>query len=305
MIAAPTVMHAVLVSAPSQIEPRTRILDLATGSQVVATQTIEYWFDATRTQLRLVIRTPGQPTVDAVRTDPPDAPIVDALAALDRGATRAVANGTARPAGAGTIGGRPVRWLSLALGGARERAAFDAASGKLVAIRQGSLSWRVRLDAAIARTSAQLTSVTADHRSGGHIAPGRTISAGYAEHVTGWNPVWLGRSFAGRPLLRVQTMRLQESHGAGPQVKTGLLISYFSKAGGMVSLQEAPRPHLVAGYMPNELLPARGRALLTNTPTSCAAQLSVSGLWITVTATGGRSCAAEARALRPYAPPSS
>ncbi|HEY1480825.1 MAG TPA: hypothetical protein VGF46_12380, partial [Gaiellales bacterium] len=305
MIAAPTVMHAMLVSAPSQIEPRTRILDLATGSQAVATQTIEYWFDAARKQLRLVIRTPGQPTADVVRTDPPASPIVDALAALDEGATLAVASGAARAAGSGTIDGRPVRWLSLALGGARERAAFEAGSGRLVAISVGSLSWRVRLDAAVARTRAQFTSITptASAGSGGHIAAGRTISAGYAQHVTGWNPVWLGRSFGGRTLLRVQTMRLQESHGAGPQLKTGLLLSYYSKAAGMISLQEAPRPHLVAGYLPKELLPASGRAVLTSSASGCSAQLAVSGVWVTLMASGSRSCAAEARALRPYAPP--
>ncbi len=218
----------------------------------------------------------------APRTIPrPPPPINPALAGFIDGYREALAKGTARRVGEGTVGGRPVVWLELdAEGGQTERVALDKETLRPLLIRpQSGDDIEVLSIETVARAAADFSRprpLPKDEResSGFKVDIGSTELKATEVASTLPGALWLGSAFRGLELVRIerQTLATTYAANAGPEPTSGTGVTFFygetkpngdpDFSGEYVQLMESSQPQPAYwARVPAALVPPEGRIL--------------------------------------------
>jgi hypothetical protein len=313
------VIHAVIES-----ETGLTSVDIASGRETPVAGTLEIWFDEQRHVEHTLRRIDGRLADDILQTPngtvsvagvnpqiPP--PILDpALAKYVDGYRDALASGEAKPAGVGTIDGRPVSWLELTPpGGGTERVAIDKDTSEPVRVESVSADG--------GRWNYDVLSNEALPEGSGNFSPPRPSTepqpkafmreptAIAPEEATGVVPgaLALGSAFNGMPLTQVLQAKLSKlfepDANTEPIVSSGLEFEYGSDnlrdGRPYVWIEEATQPNPQYGWRP-PLLPAPGRLLVLGT----TGLMVKDGFYISILASDRGLLVDAARALEPFAP---
>jgi hypothetical protein len=204
---------------------------------------------------------------------PEPAPIIDpGLSGFLNGYQDALANGTARRVGEGTVDGRPVIWLEMSLAQQRppgadrtpdpieQRVAIDRESYRPLLVRalHGQFSYRVVEIGSVSRASADLskpTPVSVPPRqqiSSGNVVSSTEIGLDAARGVLGRPGLWAGQRIAGLQLTSVTHRVLRtgyaRSTGLDPRDMDGLSLEYGSGAEAL-RIDETTGPSFAYGWV--------------------------------------------------------
>lgn len=216
------------------------------------------------------------------RTIPrPPPPINPALAGFIDGYRKALASGTARRVGEGTVGGRLVVWLELDVeGGQTERVALDKESLRPLLIRpESGGDIEVLSIETVARAAADFSRprpLPKDERESSGFKVDISSTQLKATEVASTLPgaLWLGSAFRGLELVRIerQTLATTYAANAGLERTSGTGVTFFygetkpngdpDFSGEYVRLMESsdPQPAYWA-RVPAALVPPAGRVL--------------------------------------------
>ena len=318
------VVHAVLEAR----DPHASLVELTSGRGVPVRIRVEYWFDEERERLRTIVRRGGSVSDDVlqtrtgaesaagpIRTLPGSRAALDpALTAFVSGYRDALAEGRARAVAHGRVAGREVLWLDL--GG--ERVAIDEQSYRPLRIRPagGAYEWTVTEIESIQRAGADLrvprAAPPAPFR--GDVRDSHAVSSARAAALLSWPALWLGKSFAGLRLVRLEVQRLTRGYppgsGRAREHGEGLRLAYRTRRGARyVEIQEAPRPEPAYAFpggratFSGSPIPPEGYVDLAELPrarrSGWVGQLRRGGVHVTVWASSRELSVQAARALRP------
>jgi hypothetical protein len=250
---------------------------------------------------------------------PEPAPVIDpGLSGFLNGYQDALANGTARRVGEGTIDGRPVIWLELRLAQPRQpgadrtpdpivqRVAIDRASYRPLLVRPlgGGASYQVVEIGSVSRASADFSKpkpVPARQQvSSGSVIWSTEISLRAARSVLGRPGLWAGRRVAGLRLTTVTHHVLRtayaRSSGLAPREADGLSLAYGSGS-DTLRIFETPGPSLAFGWFGGSRYPVPRAGSVRIGPFD-SGWLVRNGVYVKITSTLGEdSVLAAARAL--------
>ena len=264
------------------------------------------------------------------RPIPEDPPTPDpALTTFLSGYRTALADGSVRETGRGSVDGVAVLWLELRLpGGTIEQVALDADTYRPVLVEQPRDRYRVREIESVAAAAADFSRPKVlpvrERPAVGEVAAEREITPRAASTALGRTAAWAGRALNGLPLthLRLQTLTTGYGidSGVAPIRSTGLELLYGEPVAGTgdgVVIHEAPRPEFAYGlgdrFRPlppegwlalnaiPEVEPAGGGEPSTSGSMIWNGMLRKAGLYITLTASTRELLLAAARALHPIA----
>ena len=331
------VVHALIVAAI----PGTNVVDLRSGRTKRQHVTVEYWFDERRGRLRTVVRHGGVVAAEMlqtrsgsaasrgpVRLAPPAKPALDpALAGFVTRYREALATGVARTAGEGRAAGRDVVWLVFVQGSLRERVAVDRETYEPVVIepvardgRPRGMPWRVRLVESVARVEADFTRPRARPPAPfrGDVVASRPLSSHQAVERLRWAPLWLGETWRGLRLVRLEQQTLTRGYPPAARVRVtrgeGLHLRYgIDGEPTYVDVSQAPAAEPAYAFSAAEStfngnpIPREGSMELveledgSGSRAGAVGQLRRNGVYVTIWASSRKLCLAAARALRPIA----
>jgi hypothetical protein len=221
------------------------LVDLSTGKSTPRVHRIEYWFDAERKLLHTRLSTDGVKITEVV--EGPDmaysdlgswktngfSPQLDpALAGFATGYREALENGSAREVGKTKIGLRPVTLLAFQRGTrAVLTVAVDEETGRPLRFWSTYAGGRrspdfgvVELDT-LGRSPALFRhpELAPPRPTAGSGSEGRPITIEHAAAAWGATPLWLGSTFAGRPLDSVELQQVTAELTDGTKVEGSVL----------------------------------------------------------------------------------
>jgi hypothetical protein len=249
------------------------------------------------------------------------APIVDpALSGFLNGYQDALANGTARKVGEGSIDGRPVIWLEMRLAQPRppgadrtpdpieQRVAIDSASYRPLLVRplHGGVSYKVVEIGSVSRGSADFSKprpvkVPARQQvSSGTVVWSTEISLSAARSVLGRPGLWTGQNIAGLQLTTVthDVLRIgyTRSTGLDPRQMDGLSLKYGSGS-DTLEIEETTEPSFAYGWSRGAFYPVPPEGSVRIGPLD-SGWIVRNGVYVKITSTLGKeSVLAAARAL--------
>lgn len=300
------VLHAVVVRNVDD----DRTVELATGREVPARLTVEWWFDEGTRQLHVIERRNGAILANALgarrsvlksgwRLDP-------ALALFSSGYRRALRDGRLRDEGVGVFHGRSVRWLAFATG---ERVAVDARTYKPVAIEQpAGTRWRVAELEAVRRSAADFRPPQGDvGASDGELLTRRRATIPEAVHALRLPVLWLGRGWDDLRLRSASVERLRTRYAMVSDlpavVSPGVTLEYQGRNGVRIKLREARRPLPAYGFSSSRTfafdpIPPAGSMQLTQAG-GWLGQFRMRGLYVSLMGPAPTTVLEAATALRP------
>lgn len=252
---------------------------------------------------------------------PEPAPIIDpGLSGFLNGYQDALANGTARRVGEGTIDGRPVFWLELRLAQPRppgadrtpdpieQRVAIDSESYRPLVVRplNGGVSYNVVEIGSVSREAADFSEPTPvppkQQVSSGNVVSSTEIGLDAARSVLGRPGLWAGQSVAGLQLTTVSHESLRigyaRSTGLDPRETDGLSLEYGSGS-DTLELEETTEPSFAFGWSRGPFYPGPPEGSVRIGPFDWG-YLQRSGVYVTIRSTLGEDAVlAAARALEP------
>jgi hypothetical protein len=211
---------------------------------------------------------------------PEPAPIIDpGLSGFLNGYQDALANGTGRRLGEGTVDGRPVIWLEMRLAQQRppgadrtpdpieQRVAIDRESYRPLLVRalHGRFSYRVAEIGSVSRAAADFSKPTPlsllprQQISSGNVVSSTEIGLDAARGVLGRPGLWAGQSIAGLQLTSVTHRVLRtgyvRSTGLEPRDTDGLSLEYGSGSDAL-RIDETIGPNFAYGWVRGSRYPA-------------------------------------------------
>ena len=327
------VVHVVIETE----DPYSSLVDLETGEGMPTRIRLEYWFDEERGRLRSVqlrngvftgetleVAGGGRSSSGPVQALPGSRPSLNpALAGFVRGYKQALADGTATVVGEGEVEGRRVMWVAFPTSYGSERAAVDSETLRPVLVRAvgpggeaSPFTWRVPVIETIARRASDFREPRLMLREAyrGDVRSSEPISSANAAELP-WRPVWLGESWRGLRLVRLERQTVTRGYlpGSEPRSERGesLRLGYRVDAERWrLELSQAPRPEMAyafAGgrrtFVGNPLPPEGAAEIVTlggGSPGSqCIGQLQLDGVWVTIWGASRGLCLDAARSLKP------
>jgi hypothetical protein len=204
---------------------------------------------------------------------PEPAPVIDpGLSGFLNGYQGALANGTARRVGEGTIDGRPVIWLEMRLAQPRppgadrtpdpieQRVAIDSESYRPLLVRalNGQTSYKVVEIGSVSRTAADFSKPTPvsvrprQQISSGSVISSTEIDLDAARAVLGRPGLWAGERVAGLQLTTVTHRVLRtgyaRSTGLDPRETDGLSLEY-RRGSEILRIDETTGPSFAFGWV--------------------------------------------------------
>lgn len=253
---------------------------------------------------------------------PEPAPVIDpGLSGFLNGYQDALANGTARRVGEGTIDGRPVIWLEMHLALPRppgadqtpdpieQRVAIDSGSYRPIVVRplNGGVSYHVVEIGTVTREAADFSEPTPvpprEKISSGNVVSSTEIGLDAARSVLGRPGLWAGRSIAGLDLTTVthDVLRISYARSTGLEAREmdGLSLEYGSGSNSL-KLEETIGPSFAYGWpTPDNLYPVPPEGSVRVGPFYWG-YLQRDGVYVKITSSfGEETTLAAARALEP------
>jgi hypothetical protein len=253
------------------------------------------------------------------RNVPEAPPRVDpALGAFVTGYQRALADGTAKDVGAGTVGDRPVEWVQLAAsdGFPAERVAVDRATYKPVLVESTDAGVTRRYDVVSIETVAEDEANFArpqparpeDEPVTGDVVARDPIELDAAAAALDGRAVWAGADVVGLSLSLVERRTVRTGYGAesgvAPREAQALTLIYGDTVNGhptgrYVEIDESLAPEFAFGWDPRVGPPPPSGVLVLN---GFGGYLRANGIFVHIAAAptlGDDVILAVARALRP------
>lgn len=299
--------------------PVDALVDLRTGRVTPTTIELEIWHDRRTGRQKVVTRRNGMVVAEVVESMPV-ARLPTAVRVFVSGYRAALAQGTARPAGNGTIDGRPVAFVEVPeAGGGTVEVALDRED--YVPIR-----FRLRRDAEDGGTSPAWRVSALETRESGEIDFSRGMPAPEAPTagaITSSRPVdraemaelapfavWPGPRVAGAMLETILLQELRRNYSDGrSETAVGIELRYGDPSDHELRINVAANPEPTYRYVEGRLtfnfnpIPPAGVIDLVEQPgqagTNWLGQMRLGEVYVTIEADSRELVLAAARTLRP------
>jgi hypothetical protein len=299
------------------------LVELATGQSTPRVHRIEYWFDAERELLHTTLSTDGVKITDVVerpnmaysdlgswKTNGFSPQLDPGLAGFATGYREALEDGSAREVGKTKIGLRPVTLLAFQRG-TREvlTVAVDEETGRPLRFWSTYAGGRRSPDFEVVELATLGRSPSLFRRpelapprpTAGSGSEGRTLAVEDAAAAWGAAPLWLGRTFAGRPLESVKLEQVSAELTDGTKVEGSVLRLTYGRIHVALG-RDLAGAYAVGMDDGGDPPPPAGSIAITRNiggPRGWAGELRSHGLYVALSAPTSIELIDAARSLRP------